>query len=246
MPQLFGFQLPLLYISFISAIAPIAWLPVILYVSKKSNVQLKRQVTIPDIGIIFLLALLSVSILIISRPLSNPIEYLSNLFNGKLKLVVFHLTEFDWNILIKFIGAVLIAPIFEEIFFRKQILGLLLRKYSPIFSISLSSIFFSVGHFRINEIGILLIWGLLLGTIYYKTKAIEVTILLHSFGNISNFFIKNEFIDITRLQLLKYVSMMLISALVIILIIKYLNHYGIARKLNDPDIPDASLPAGKQ
>jgi uncharacterized protein len=245
LPQLVGFQLPLLYVSIVSALAPIACLlPLIIIISKKSGVQVKWPIKLPKIHIIFLLVILSVAIIVITRPFINSKEYLRCLINGELKLVVYNFMKFDWNILIKLIGAVLITPIFEEIVFRKQILGLLLKKYTPFVAIVLSSILFTAGHFRFNEIGILLVWGLLFGIVYFLTNSIETSILLHSIGNFFNFFIKHEFVEITGLLLFKYILLMAGSLLIILLIIKYLKRYGMAKTINSTEITDASLPAG--
>ena len=128
----------------------------------------------------------------------------------------------------------------------KQILGLLLKKYSPFIAIVLSSMAFAVGHLRFNDIGCLFIWGFLLGFVYYQTNSIEVSILLHSFWNFSGLFIESKFIDIAAVLIIKYVILMAVSAIVIILILKYLNRYGVAKKINDAEAHSASLTAGKQ
>lgn len=166
--------------------------------------------------------ILSVSIRIVSSPFAYFLEYFDNIFNGKLKYFVFGVPEFNLTMAIHAISSVVIAPIIEEYFFRKQILGQLLKRYSPFIAIVFSTLFFAAGHLRLHDLGSLIIWGLFYGIIYYKTKSIETSILLHSFSNLSNFFYKYEFHAITEIKLLAYIIMMLASIAVIYLIIKYI------------------------
>ncbi len=238
-PQLFGYRPSLFYMSLVISLAsPVATFPLIFYISKKSGIQLKWMVRLPNYRLVFLLAILAVFSIIITSPLTNPKEYFNNLLEDKLKLVVFTRTEFDLYITIKFISAILFAPLFEEILFRKQILGLLLKRYSPFISIVLSSILFAAGHLRFNDVGTLFIWGLLLGIVYYKTNSIEASILFHSFISFFTFFIKKEFGDITGLLLFKYVSMMVVSLITIIFIIKYIGRFRIVKIHNQENSPD--------
>ncbi len=238
-PQLFGFQLSSLYRTLIYSFAsPIGTLPIILYISKKSGVQIKKSIELCNIRIMLLLLLLAICSIIITSPLSNPKEYLNNLIDGKLKFMFFTKTEFELNIVIKILGASVFAPIFEEILFRKQILGQLLKKHSPILSIVLSSLLFAAGHLRYNDIGTLFIWGLLLGIVYYQTNSLETAILFHSFIGLSTFFIRKEFIDFTGFQLIKYVSIMAVCFTVMIIIIKYFNRDGEREREIEAEIPD--------
>lgn len=138
--------------------------------------------------------------------------------------------EFNFYLVITSIFTVVIAPIVEEIFWRKQILGLLLKKYSPALSIVLGSALFACAHQRINDIGALFIWGLLFSFVYYKTKSLEASILLHSFTNLSSRFSKYEYIEITGMHFLKFIMVMVICAIIIYLIISYLNRYGEGKK----------------
>jgi len=233
MPQLLGFDLPDLYVSVVFSLAsPIATLPLIIYFSRKSRVQLKWQVKLPGIQIIFLLALLAVFVKIFTTPLNNPMEYFNNLIDRRLKLIDLNIPEFDLKMTIKLISYVLITPVFEEIFWRKQIMGQLLKKYPPVMAIVLSSILFAIGHLRIIDFVTLFIWGLLLGFVYYRTNSIEASILLHSFALSSSLFSKHEFIDITGPLLFKYASAMTVSVIAIVLIIKYLGRYRTVNKIN--------------
>ena len=82
------------------------------------------------------------------------------------------------------VGAVLLGPILEEIIFRSIILRGLLTRYSPKFAIVFSAIIFGLIHGRTLQIWVTFIIGLILGYVYYKTKSIGTTVLLHSFVNL--------------------------------------------------------------
>ena len=83
------------------------------------------------------------------------------------------------------IGAVLIAPILEEIIFRGIILRGLLTRYSPKYAIVFSALIFGLIHGKPLQIWGAFVTGLILGWIYYKTQSIGTTILLHSFLNLT-------------------------------------------------------------
>jgi len=77
--------------------------------------------------------------------------------------------------------AVIIAPIYEELFFRKYILTQMLINYNPLVSILFSSVLFSSAHLMnsINNCFISFFGGLIAGTLFYKTNNIVYSILFH-------------------------------------------------------------------
>jgi len=211
------------------AASPICTIPLIIYVSRKSGIPVKWKVKLPHIYFVLLLVLLAISTIIITQPFIYPIEYFSNLIEGRFRFIDFVMPKFNLLIVTKFIFIVFIAPIFEEIFWRKQIFGLLLKKYSPAMAIVLSSVLFACGHLRIYDIGSLFIWGLLFCFVYYKSNSIEFSILLHSISNVSSFFIIRVFID-NELQFFKYALIMIISAIVTYLVISYFGRHKSQKK----------------
>lgn len=82
-----------------------------------------------------------------------------------------------------FINVCILAPIWEELFFRGVLLRRFTLKWSPQKSIIISSLLFGVIH--INPLNMIFAFGLgcLLGYVYLKTKSIVVPMLLHSFSN---------------------------------------------------------------
>ena len=88
------------------------------------------------------------------------------------------------------ISALIIAPIFEEIFFRKFVFGELLKKNSVSISIVVSSICFSLMHLpSYRNLIPTFIFGIICCLIYAKTKNIFHTIILHFFVNLNWLFL---------------------------------------------------------
>jgi hypothetical protein len=87
------------------------------------------------------------------------------------------------------IRVLILVPILEEIFYRRIILNSLLEKHSAIFAIFVSSSMFSVGHVDFNNSFIFFGFGILLGTIYWKTRNLYYSIGLHVFINFLTIFL---------------------------------------------------------
>ena len=88
----------------------------------------------------------------------------------------------------KIFRVLLLGPVLEEIFYRRIILSSLLEKYSVYFSILLSSLLFSAGHVDFDYSFVFLIFGIILGLAYWKTKNLYLTIVLHIFINFLTLF----------------------------------------------------------
>ncbi|MEJ7644985.1 MAG: type II CAAX endopeptidase family protein [Chryseolinea sp.] len=89
--------------------------------------------------------------------------------------------------LFSFLAIVIAAPILEELVFRGIILDGFLKKYSPVKSILLSSIIFGVFHLNPWQFITALITGIFSGWVYYKTKKITTSILIHFTNNLLAF-----------------------------------------------------------
>ena len=90
---------------------------------------------------------------------------------------------------------VIAAPILEELIFRGIILDGLLKKYSPIDSILISSFLFGLVHLNPWQFVTGLIIGIFSGWVYYRTKNLLLSIIIHASANLSGFLMR-YFIDI--------------------------------------------------
>ena len=98
-----------------------------------------------------------------------------------------------------YIMIVIAAPILEELIFRGIILDGLLRKYSPIKSIIISSVLFGIMHLNPWQFVAAFIIGLFTGWIYYRTQKLTLTIWIHMVNNLFAF-ISMYFIDVEAMM----------------------------------------------
>lgn len=94
----------------------------------------------------------------------------------------------EQNGIYSFISMVIAAPILEELIFRGIILDGLLKSYSPVKSIIISSLLFGIVHLNPWQFISAMIIGVFSGWIYYKTKKISLSILIHMVNNGLAFF----------------------------------------------------------
>ena len=83
------------------------------------------------------------------------------------------------NIILSFVGIVVIPPLIEEILFRGIILKGFLKIYSPALAISLSSLLFALIHINIWQMITAFIAGIFLGWVYYRSKSLFLVIFSH-------------------------------------------------------------------
>ena len=86
------------------------------------------------------------------------------------------------NVLITFLTVVILAPIFEELFFRKILIDRTI-KYGGLVSIIISAVLFSLYHGNLNQFFYAFLMGAFFALIYVKTAKIEYTIILHALVN---------------------------------------------------------------
>src|SRR5690554_2343922 len=91
------------------------------------------------------------------------------------------------NGVFSFIAIVIAAPIIEELIFRGIILDGLLQRYSPVKSIFLSSILFGIVHLNPWQFVSALIIGIFSGWVYYRTRKLSLSILIHFVNNLVAF-----------------------------------------------------------
>lgn len=86
-----------------------------------------------------------------------------------------------------FLAIAVVAPVTEELLFRRILLPGLIRNYGPWKGIVWSALFFAIFHLNPWQgIGAFII-GLLLGYIYYKTRDIWICMFLHAVNNAFSF-----------------------------------------------------------
>ncbi|MBB1192159.1 hypothetical protein DNC80_00540 [Flavobacterium sp. SOK18b] len=132
---------------------------------------------IGSIKIVLLLCFATVAILIgIEFPIVSQIpipEYMQKILLD---------SESDTGVY-SFITIVIAAPILEELIFRGIILNGLLKSYSPLKSIIISSLLFGLMHLNPGQFIGASMGGILSGWVYFKTKKITLPIIIHMTNN---------------------------------------------------------------
>ncbi|CAM3298102.1 CPBP family intramembrane glutamic endopeptidase [Zobellia roscoffensis] len=83
------------------------------------------------------------------------------------------------------LSTLIIAPIFEELFYRKFLFSKLQEKYQLYLAIIISSVCFSAIHFEtLSNLIPSFLFGIVSCLIYFKTKKISYSILLHFINNL--------------------------------------------------------------
>jgi len=186
LPKLFGYDLSLSYISITKNIAVLIPIPFVLYGQKRAKVNVRkmmdfRTISFQKLAILFLIA---VSIGIIIHPLANPTFFFKSLFADKLWILSIKKPTVDINFVLSFLSIVVVTPILEEALLRGIILRQFLKRYSPLFSILITSIFFALGHISLQHFIEYFVWGIVLGILYFKLRSLSFCIMVHSMVNL--------------------------------------------------------------
>lgn len=89
------------------------------------------------------------------------------------------------NGIFDFVRYIIASPILEEMIFSGIILDGLLKKYTPKKSILVTSLLFGLIHLSPIQFISGFIIGIFTGYIYYKTRSITLSIIIHATGNIT-------------------------------------------------------------
>lgn len=138
-----------------------------------------------DFNIIPYLVLIAIGLGFIGQPFWDYNQLIEYFENSSFEPNTRSFREFDLQYIYSLIGALVISPIFEEVFFRKFLFLKLLEKHKLYIAIIISSICFSAIHFETPANLIpSLIFGVISCLIYFKTKKISYSILLHFINNL--------------------------------------------------------------
>lgn len=134
-------------------------------------------------GQINLLIFIAVGLFLFDKILFDGYHYIF-IDNFKIEKIIAKSHQLDYHLIIYLISPLILAPILEELVFRKYIFSKLLEKNSLILSVLISSFCFSLIHLP-NYRNLLptFIFGLIAAYLFYKSRNIIYPIILHFFGN---------------------------------------------------------------
>ena len=110
------------------------------------------------------------------------IEFILNFVLGMTSESAVQTMMLSGNSLVMFIFSVLVAPVIEELLFRKFIIDRT-HIYGGALSVVVSAVMFGLFHGNIKQLFMATAIGLLFGYVYLKTGRIGYTILLHALVN---------------------------------------------------------------
>ena len=147
--------------------------------TKDNRYKLKLQNTLHFKGYVFISMLIIGYILVYDNTINI-------LLSKVIKNSLFYdamATEME-NPIVGFIGTVVMAPIFEEIVYRGIMLDELLLKYNCKKAVIISALIFAVIHLNFIQLTDAFIAGIILGTVYCKTKSLIPCITIHFLNNL--------------------------------------------------------------
>ncbi len=150
---------------------------------------------------------------------------ISTLYSQKMKAIEF---------IGYFLGSVVLAPIVEELFFRKYMINRLIRKGYMI-SIILPSLLYAIIHTTFPNFLLSFFMGLILSLFYVKHKDIRYTILFHSAYNflwlLLNIFSKEYWLVEEALEFgYLYWGIIIVSTLLLFFMLKQLLFSTLSRE----------------
>lgn len=152
----------------------------------KPKLDLKKAIRIQNYNpkIYLYLPLIGIGLFFLNKPFwdfNKLMEYYQGISTNDNSVI----SNNNIALIYSLISTLLIAPIIEELFYRKFLLDKLLGKNKPILAIIVSSICFSIMHIETpNNLIPTFISGIILGIIYLKTKKIGYCIMLHFIVNL--------------------------------------------------------------
>jgi membrane protease YdiL (CAAX protease family) len=136
-----------------------------------------------EINLVFYLIIISIGLEFFDRPFFDFTKIVGS-YKNNVNVPYGQHELLKIPLIYKGISVLIVAPIFEELFFRKYMLTELLQKYSLKLSVIISSICFSLIHLpSYRNLIPSFIFGIISGIIFMKTKNILYSIILHFLVN---------------------------------------------------------------
>jgi len=222
LPKIINFKMTSFYYALVFAISSLLYIPTIYFALKKSKIKICIKDIFPGFTNLAILFIISVSFYTLSLIAVGSIENLSRLINGNINMIVFDVIGINTTSIVKIAHLVILAPILEEIFFRGIILKQFLKQYSAVTSIILSSLLFVFAHLSLENLLSLIVLGVFLGIMYYKTTLV-ISICIHSIYNISSLFMTTHSIETGGKSFSRMLILVLVTSSIIVMGGNYLS-----------------------
>ncbi|WP_424000829.1 lysostaphin resistance A-like protein [Maribacter sp. IgM3_T14_3] len=198
---------------------PIVTLIGIAYLLKQFGIHLNFSFKKVNPILIFYVLLLAVFCIIFQSALDIP--FIIELLQSKLRFFAFtNPFQYGLHSIVYLFGAVIVAPITEEILYRKIIFIKLKEQYGLAFALVVSSFLFALIHWNLEGLLAYFASGLLLAYLYHITKVLWLNILLHGSYNFLAMITTIEMFDSSHRMFVIILLLYLISAAGIYMILK--------------------------
>lgn len=218
-PQLLGLSLSSVYLNAglcVSAITIFG--PVIYHFSKKSGLSYLWRFRVPNFKVVIVIVCLALSMRILTPLLSNPFLFIMRLSQLELEKLIMDVPSLSIGFILYLVQVLIITPVLEEVLYRKLLLTQLLKRFNPLIAIVISSVAYSLMHIDPSRFLLLVSIGMAFGMVYYYTKSIELSILLHSLYNVVTAFSERVVINYDSNTLFQEGLPMLISGVFIVIV----------------------------
>lgn len=205
------------------------YIPYIIYIIKKTNINLSDYLDLPNLATLIKIIIISVIVrFVIIVPFDTPGTFFSLLKDSILR---YYILSFDTSI--PGIAVALrwaLIPLVEEVLFRGLILTLFLKLFSPPKAILLNTLIFSLYHVNLPGFFFLFICGIVLCVVFYKTNSILISTISHYI--LYNGLLKFDTLELSTWNSIMYIFIYIFGAVVSIYLIS--KPMGTLKRKNTP------------
>ena len=192
---------------------------------KRFRFNLKSE--LPNVPISQLLLHLTLAFFIFAMitPLVHPWNFIEKMFDGNLIVheLTLDLSSIGFSRMVYFLLMVFVVPVLEEVIFRGFIFRFLLRRYSVVTAIFVSSFLFAFMHLRFMGFAYLFVYGLLFAYSYSRTRSLLTPILLHVFINLMANLTTNQIVQLNSENLVKHLLFYLVGTACVVFTFSVIN-----------------------
>lgn len=191
----------------------------IIYLLFLSHINKGVRVSLPEKGFDIYVCLIIVFMsFFVQSSVSIILDFLSDIIPvSESERAFFHITMLHpWYGLVL---TLIIAPLFEELVFRKYILRYLLGNFSTRYALIISALFFGIFHLNIRQFLFASMLGMILGYVYLRSGKIIYSILIHFFFNLFGMIMPLPIFEIIHRPIYSLIVFFLCIISVIILVL---------------------------
>ncbi|MGC6525217.1 MAG: CPBP family intramembrane glutamic endopeptidase [Flavobacteriaceae bacterium] len=185
------------------------------------NINIIDKISMRQLGLIILISLSAYFI----ENIVDVSNFLDKIIDKSLVLNKFNLREPIGSKTLYFtdmINTLIMAPIIEEMLFRKLFFNKLKTVFTSSISIIITSILFSAMHLNLDLFLVYFLIGVMYTYIYHLTGSLTFNILLHFFSNLMYYFFERSDVPFSNKYIFIYVCFYILCGVTLYQSLKYL------------------------